>query len=113
MPMTNYPPGACEVCGKPGAVHLAELNRGNKTQHSFCVDHAPPGLQNSFPFGSHRTPAEEVAFLRQKLIEIRNGVSDPTKRAEYEAAIEQAIADIEAGRKRLDQPGGANVRRFD
>ena len=93
--------GMCYVCGKPGSIHLTEIHFGKKTNRSFCMEHAPAEMRDKMPFGLHRTPAEEVAFLREQLKVIDQQVADPTQRAEFKAEIEKLIADIEAGRRRL------------
>ena len=99
--MTDDTTGMCEVCAKSGSVHITEIRDGVKTSRSFCVEHAPPEMRDMMPFGPHPTPAEEVAFLREQLSGIDQQVSDPAQRAEFKAAIEKLIADIEAGRRRL------------
>lgn len=95
----------CNVCGKPGHVHLTEIRDGVKTSRSFCVEHAPPEMRDKIPFGPHRTPAEEVAFLRKQMIAVEQQVTEAAQRAEFKAEIEKMIGDIEAGRRRL---GGAD-----
>jgi protein-arginine kinase activator protein McsA len=99
--MTSNTPGMCEVCGKPSRVHLTEIRDGVKTSQSFCVEHAPSEMRDTMPFGAHRTPAEEVAFLRQHMMTLDQHIPDPAQSAEYKAEIERLIADIEAGRRRL------------
>jgi protein-arginine kinase activator protein McsA len=91
----------CEVCGKPGIVHMTEIRDGQKTTRSLCLEHAPADMRDKMPFGPHRTPAEEVAFLRDKMALLDQKVSDPAQRAEFKAEIEQLISDIEAGRRRI------------
>jgi hypothetical protein len=93
--------GICDVCGKPGDVHLTEIIDGVMTSRSFCLAHAPPEIRDKMPFGPHCTPAEEVAFLREKMKAIDQQIADPTQRAEFKAEIEKLIADIEAGRRRI------------
>ena len=93
--------GTCGVCGKPGSVHVTEVLDGRKTSRSFCVEHAPQGMRDRMPFGPHRTPAEEVGFLRQQLAKLDLQVSDPAQRAEFKAELERLITEIEAGRHRL------------
>lgn len=93
--------GMCDACGKPGSVHLTEIHEGVETGRSFCVEHAPAEMREKMPFGPHRTPAEEVAFLRRLLSTGDQQVSDPTQRADFKAGIERLIEDIEAGRRRL------------
>ena len=99
--MVPGPTGACEVCGKPAGIHLTEIRDGLMTSRSFCVEHAPPEVRDKMPFGPHRTPAEEVAFLSEQVSAIDQQVADPAQRAEFRAEIEKLIADIEAGRRRL------------
>jgi hypothetical protein len=99
--MTTDPTGMCDVCGKPGSVHVTEIRGGVKTSRSLCIEHAPPELRAKLPFGPHRTPAEEVAFLRRQISAIDEQISDPVQRAEFKAEVEQLIAEIEAGRRRL------------
>jgi hypothetical protein len=65
------------------------------------VEHAPPEIRDKMPFGPHRTPAQEVEFLRQQLTVIDEQMADSPQRAEFEAEIEKLIADIEAGRRRI------------
>jgi len=99
--VTTDATGMCDVCGKPGSVHLTEIRDGVKTSRSFCVEHAPPEMRDKMPFGPHQTPADEVAFLRKQMSAIDQQVSDPAQRAEFKAEIEKLIAEIEAGRRRL------------
>jgi len=40
--VTNDATGKCEVCRKPGSVHLCEIRDGVKTSRSFCLEHTPP-----------------------------------------------------------------------
>ena len=88
----------CDVCGKPGTVHLTEIGEdGVMTNQSLCVEHAPPEIRDQMP----RTPAEEVDHLRKLISEVDRQVSDPAQRAEFKAEIESMIADIETGRRRL------------
>ncbi|MDB5325756.1 MAG: hypothetical protein JWM57_1325 [Phycisphaerales bacterium] len=93
--------GMCEVCGQPGIVHMTEIRDGEKTNRSLCLDHAPSDMRDKLPFGPHRTPAEEVAFLRNEMARLDQKVFDPAQRAEFKAGIEKLIADIEAGRRRI------------
>src|SRR5688500_10011082 len=74
--METNPTGMCHVCGKPGSIHLTEIHDGKKTNRSFCLEHAPAEMRDKMPFGPHRTPAEEVAFLRQQLTVIGQKVAD-------------------------------------
>jgi hypothetical protein len=99
--MTPHRDGGCDVCGKPAKIHLTEICDGVKTSRSLCVEHAPAEMRDKMPFGPHRTPAEEVAFLRETMTTIDQQVSDPGRRAEFKAELEELIADIEAGRRRL------------
>jgi hypothetical protein len=99
--VTTDASGMCDICGKPGHVHLTEIRDGVKTSRSFCVEHAPPEMRDKMPFGPHRTPAEEVAFLRKQMSAVDEQVSDPAQRAEFKAEIEKLIVEIEAGRRRL------------
>ena len=87
----------CDVCGKRGIVHVTENRDGVKTSRSLCVEHAPPEFLDALP----RTPAEEVAYLRQMMSGLDRQVPDPTRREEFKAEIEGLIDDIEAGRRRL------------
>ena len=91
----------CNVCGKPGSVHLTQIHDGAMTGRSFCVEHAPPEMRNKIPFGPHRTPADEVAFLRQTIGAADQKISDPAQRARFKAEVEALIAYIEAGRRRI------------
>ena len=77
--------GMCHVCGKPGIMHLTDINDGKQTSRSFCPEHAP----------------EMRAILRKQIEVIDQQVVDPTKRAEFKAEIEKLIANIEAGRRRM------------
>ncbi|MEA2710852.1 MAG: hypothetical protein QOF78_3453 [Phycisphaerales bacterium] len=95
------PLGSCEVCGSPGSVHVAETVGGQNRTRSFCAAHSPFPGPDKAPFGPHRTPSEEAAWLRSKLPELDRKVSDPAERAQYRAELEQLAADIEAGRRRL------------
>jgi len=65
--------------------------------HRACA----AGDARQIPFGPHRTPAEEVAFLRKQMIAADQQLPDPAQRAEFKAEIERLIADIEAGRRRV------------
>lgn len=97
----------CEVCGKPSVVHLTQIKHRLlfwfpvKREHHYCLDHSPPEMRDKLPFGPHRTPAEEAALLRKHLADIDEQISDPSLRAEARAEIEQLIADIESGKRRL------------
>jgi hypothetical protein len=97
--------GKCEVCGQKSMFDVHVYSDGETATKSYCLDHAPAEFRermlNEMPFGPHRTPAEEVAFLRQQIAAIEQQVSNLTDRAEYIAEVEQVIADIEAGRRRL------------
>ena len=93
--------GTCDVCGKPAKVHLTDIHDGVKTQRSFCMEHAPAEMRGMMPYGPHRTPAEEVAFLRQQLKMLEGQLADPARRAGFRAEIEKLIADIETGRRRM------------
>jgi len=100
----SNPVGTCHVCGKAANIHITEIRDGVKTQRSLCVEHAPPKMRDKLPFGPHRTPADEVAFLRRQLDVVDQQIADPTQRAEFKAEIERLIADIEAGRRRIGDP---------
>jgi hypothetical protein len=95
--------GMCYVCGKPGKVHVTEICDGEKTDRSFCMEHVPSDLRDKFP----RTAAEDVALLRKHLEAVDPQVADPAVRAEFKAEIEALIADIEAGRRRFDDPNSS------
>ena len=99
--MDAEPTGMCGVCGKPAQIHLTDNHNGVKTHHSFCMEHAPAEMRDATPFGPHRTPTEEVAFLRKQLDLVEARLEDPTQRAELKAEIEKLVADIEAGRRRM------------
>ena len=94
-------PVACEGCGAPASVHVAESVEGQKRTRSFCAVHSPLPSPRDAPFGPQRTAAEEAARLRSKLPEIDDKVTDPAERAQYKAELEQLAAEIEAGRRRL------------
>src|SRR5687767_6371260 len=93
--------GMCDVCGRAGSVHLTEWRGRKKASRSFCVEHAPQQMRDMLPFGPHRTPAEEAAFLRQQLENLEQEESDPARRVEFRSALEELIIEIEAGRRRL------------
>ena len=93
--------GMCHVCGKPGSIHLTEIDHGKKTNRSFCLEHVPAEMRDRLPFSPPRTPAEEVAFLREQVKVIDQRIADPAQRAEIKAGVEKLIAEIEAGRRRL------------
>jgi protein-arginine kinase activator protein McsA len=95
------PTGMCDECGKPAQIHLTDIHDGVKTQRSYCVEHAPAEMRDMMPFGPHRTPAEEVAFLREQMDMLEARLTDPAQRAEFRAEIEKLITDIEAGRRRM------------
>ncbi len=95
--MTGDPTGRCDVCGKPGIVHLTEIRDGVQTNQSLCGEHAPPEIRAELP----ATPAEEIAHLRKLMSEVDRRVPDPVQREEFKAEIDKIIADIEAGRRRL------------
>jgi hypothetical protein len=101
MSSSATPPGSCEVCGSPGSVHIAETVGGLNRTRSFCAAHSPLPGSDKAPFVSHRTPAEEAAWLRSKLPELDRRVTDPAQRAQFKAELEQLAADIEAGRRRV------------
>ena len=91
--MAENQPGMCEICRKPGCVHITAVREdGSKTSRSFCVEHAPPEFRDKVPFGAHRTPAEEVAYLRQQLARIDQY---PAQRAEYKATLERQLATLD------------------
>jgi hypothetical protein len=95
--VTSDATGMCDVCGKPGVVHINDIRDGLMTSQSLCVEHAPPEFRDAMP----HTPAEEVAHLRKLMSEVDRQVPDPAQRAEFKAEIESMIADIEAARRRL------------
>jgi hypothetical protein len=47
--MTSDATGMCDVCGKPGSVHLCEIHDGVKTSRSFCSEHIPPEIRDKVP----------------------------------------------------------------
>jgi hypothetical protein len=102
--ITPENPGACDLCTKPAHLHLTEIKDGVKTTRSLCYDHAPPEMRDTMPFGRHRTPAEEAAFVRRQMTPLLDQLTDPAQRAEYQANLERLIADIESGRRRLGDP---------
>jgi hypothetical protein len=55
------------------------------------------------PFGPDCTPADEVAFLRERMALLNQQVSDPAKRDELTAEIRKVIEEIETGLRRLSQ----------
>jgi len=59
----------------------------------LCIEHVPPEMRDKIPFGPHRTPAEEVAFLRKQMIAADQQLPDPAQRAEFKAEIERLIAE--------------------
>lgn len=90
----------CPVCGKPGDIHMTEINAGVRTHRSYCPAHVPPELARRMKLP--QTPAEEIAFLRSKLAEIdqRQDVDSATREM-ARAETEQLIAQIERGERRL------------
>jgi hypothetical protein len=44
--------GMCHVCGKPGIIHLTDINYGKKTNRSFCLEHAPAYILYKMFFGA-------------------------------------------------------------
>jgi hypothetical protein len=101
--MATEETGMCDVCGRPGCLHLTEIRDGVQTTRTFCGEHVPPEMRDKMPFGPHRTPAEEVAFLRRQMQAADQQISDPVQRAGFNAEIEALIADIEAGRRRMGE----------
>ncbi|MDB5327496.1 MAG: hypothetical protein JWM57_3065 [Phycisphaerales bacterium] len=99
--MTTNVSGMCEVCGKPGIVHMTEICAGEKTNRSLCLEHVPSGMRDEMPFGPHRTPAEEVAFVQNKITILDQKVFDPAQRGEFKAEIEKLVADIRPGRRQI------------
>ena len=97
--------GKCDVCGAPSLLHITDCSGIENVSHSYCFEHLPEEhrdrILEAMPYGPHRTPAEEVAFLRQQLVEVEQQLANPDYRAEFIAETEQMIADIEAGRRRL------------
>lgn len=91
----------CHVCYKPGCIHGTEIRNDEKTDRSFCFEHAPAEMRDKMPFGPHCTPAEEVAFRLEQLDAIHRQVTDPAPAAKFKAELEKLIADIEAGRRRI------------
>ena len=100
--MASNPTGKCEVCGKLAKVHLTKIRDATKSQRWFCVEHTPVELKDKVSFGARRSAAKEVALLRQTLLKLEEQVPDPAERAKFQAEIEKLIADIEAGRRRID-----------
>jgi hypothetical protein len=97
----TQPTGLCDLCGKPATIHLTDIHDGVKTHRSYCMEHAPAEMRDMMPFGPHRTPAEEVAFLRKQVETLVGQLTDPAQRAEFKAEIQKLITDIEAGRRRM------------
>ena len=93
--------GTCDVCGKRGISQVTETRGGRVVTSSFCLEHNPADLGGPMPFGPHRTVADEVLFLRQILVDLDQETSDPARRLEVKTQLEQLIADIEAGRRRI------------
>ena len=97
--MTADATGLCDVCGKPGSVHVCEIRDGVKTSRSFCVEHMPPELRDKMPVA---TAADEVKMVEQMIaqLDLRDDM-DAAQRAEFRRELEQLAEDIRAGRKRF------------
>jgi hypothetical protein len=91
----------CDLCSKLAKVHLTEVHGRTKTERHLCADHVPPELRGKIPFGSQRTPADEVEWLRKLQTAAERQISDPSQLAEFKAELERQIKDIEEGRRRL------------
>ena len=83
---------------------MTEWIGDEKINRSYCAEHAPAELRDKLPFGPHRTPAEEVAYLRKKKATLAEHISDPQQLAEFTAGFDKLIADVEAGRRRIGDP---------
>ena len=96
----------CHICGsKLANFHLTEVRGpGEKITRSYCQQHIPDEVRDKVKASYPQTPAEEVAYLREKLKRLDQYDYDPQQRAEIVAEVEQLIADIESGKRRLIDP---------
>jgi hypothetical protein len=87
--MATNEPGMCDVCGQRSMfdVHVHDAGTSETVMKSYCLEHAPAEFRDrmldAMPFGPHRTPAEESAFLPQQLTAIespRSSKSSQTSR---------------------------------
>ena len=99
--MTSDTSGRCAVCGKPASIHMTEIRDGVKLTRSVCRKHAPPELWEKLA----SSPTMEVELLRRELATIDGLAIDEASRAELRKELEQFIAEIEAGGRRLAEPG--------
>ena len=100
--MEPTPTGKCEKCGKDGFVHVAVAGEDAATSRSYCLEHVPQEFRERLPFGPNPTPEDEIDFLQRQIKKMEQQVTDPTQRAEFRSEVEQVIAEIRAGRKRLN-----------
>lgn len=101
--MTDQPTGRCIVCGALGRFHSnsVDADSGATSVQSYCLDHMPSEYHDKVPFGPHKTAADEVTWLRTKLASLDAQVIDTSLREQIRADVEQLIADIESGKRRL------------
>lgn len=101
--MTDQPTGRCVVCGTLGRFHInsVDADSGATSVQSYCLDHMPSEYHDKVPFGPHKTAADEVSLLRTKLASLDAQVIDTSLREQIRADVEQLIADIESGKRRL------------
>ena len=101
--MAEVTAGRCVVCVTPGKVHYksCDVTDDALPSQSFCLEHVPVEFRDKLPIGPHKTAADEVSLLRTKLASLDTQVMDTSLREQIRAAMEQLIADIEAGKRRL------------
>jgi hypothetical protein len=73
------------------------MSDGVPREQFFCIDHAPAEMRDALP----KTPGDEVALLRGKLALLDQRPMPPEMKAKARADLEQAIIEIESGRRRL------------
>jgi hypothetical protein len=97
--VTTDATGMCDVCGKPGSVHVCEIRDGVKTSRSFCVEHVPSEMRDKIPVP---TAADEVKMVEQMIaqLDLREDM-DAAQKAEFRRELQQLAEDIKAGRKRF------------
>ena len=100
----------CDVCGRPSVVRVTEVRHGQQVGRTLCDEHAREEMGSTAYSGPRRTPAEEVAklrqglaaFVREQMAAPDREVSDPAWRAAFNAEMERLVADIEGATRRPD-----------
>ncbi len=104
--MTENSDQRCVVCGRAADVHVTsvEIRSDTKAVEHFCQEHMPDTVE-SMSISQHLSPAEEIALLRKGLADLEEMPFDAIERDRIRIETEQLIADIENGKRRLDDWG--------